>query len=208
MKQTTAVVVLMAVAVMLAAGSAANAAFLQPSSASSDAADNVNTPAVLISDATDNGGTAYDAGNPDSGGDPPDQLSWFTLVNGVTPVKIFFDFSGAVNLEELYMWDYNTVTPTQWTLNLYDGSGQTGSQLLNYDFSISPYPNPGDSYTHTLDIADTSGVLSGELVTRNNSQIGVGLAEFGFTGTEIPEPATVSLLLMGAVGLIARKRRK
>jgi len=186
------------------------AGFIQPTTASTTATPSLNTPAVLINAATGSGGVAYAAPNPGSGGGG---TSWHTGDNGTTPVTVTFDFASTTEkFTQLHVWDYYFHSPLLWTLKLYSGAGQTGTELIDYDFSIVPGA-VSTSTRHDIDFPDIMGpVLSGILETRGNSAGGgVGLAEFGFTTAPppvIPEPSTLALLGLGTAGLVIRPRRR
>src|SRR5687768_16203966 len=112
---------LVSVVISLSAVATGNATFIQPTSISANAPNTLNTPAVLIYDASGNGGTNYVAPNPSSGGGG---TSWYTSTAGTptTPVTLTFDFAPTADIFlELYLWDYYFHTPVAWTLNLYSG---------------------------------------------------------------------------------------
>ncbi len=184
------------------------AGFIQPTSASTTASPSINTPAVLINAATGNGGTNYVAPNPSSGGSG---TSWHTGDSGTTPVRIDFNFATTTDFfSELYMWDYYTHSPSDWTLKLYTGLNATGTELLDYDFAIVPGPNQTSTKT-AINFTNVAGVMSGFLETRNSSTNGgVGLAEFGFVTVPVPAPEPSSLLLLGlgALVFVWRTRRR
>lgn len=174
------------------------AGFIQPTSITTPAS-TINTPTVLISDATGNGGINYIAPNPGSGGSG---TSWYTANAGTTPVVLSFNFAATTDIfSEIYMWDYYTHSPSDWTVKLYTGLNATGTELLDFDFSIIPGPSSTSTKT-ALNFANVSGVLSGILETRNNSGSGgVGLAEFGFLTEPPPAPEPSSLMIWGMAGL-------
>jgi hypothetical protein len=184
------------------------AGFIQPTSISTPTS-TLNTPSVLINHATGNGGASYVAPDPSSGGSG---TSWYAAVAGTTPVVLSFNFAATTDtFSEIYMWDYYTHSPSDWTVKLYSGLNATGTELLDFDFSIIPGPSSTSTKT-ALNFTNVSGVLSGILETRNNSVSGgVGLAEFGFLTEPAPAPEPSSLLLLGfgAWGLMrsARGRR-
>lgn len=184
------------------------AIFIQPTSVVSNAADFYNTPAVLIDAATGNGGINYSAPNVGSGGGG---TSWWTSTSGATGVVLTFDFNVSQNLEEFYLWDYTAHTPINWKLKLFSDVSGAGTELLDFDFSITTGPSP-TSTKHVLDFTDVNGVLSGTLTTLIASQLGgVGLAEIGFTASEattVPEPSTLVLLGSGFLGIIGYGYRR
>ncbi|GAX62850.1 glycosyltransferase [Candidatus Scalindua japonica] len=183
------------------------AGFIQPTSLISNAAGFYNTPSLLISDASGNGGVNYSAPGPSNGGGG---TSWWTTADGSSGVVLTFDFSGSQSLDRLYLWDYYFHTPTNWNLSLFSGAGGTGTELMDFNFSVATGAFL-TSTKHELDFADVNGALSGTLTTLNNSVQGVGLSELGFTTTTalqdlditvVPEPSTFVLLGLGFVGII------
>jgi hypothetical protein len=195
--------------ILLSSITDSHATFIQPTSISSNAPNTLNTPGVLINAATGNGGASYVPPGPSSGGGG---TSWYTSTAGTitTPVTLSFDFASADIYLDLYLWDYYTHTPPNWTLTLYSGLGGTGTQLLSHNFTIVPGTNSNFSTLHVIDFPNVIGALSGKLDTfMNSTSSGVGLAEIGFT-TEVPvpEPSTLALLTLGVIGLGIRSRRR
>jgi hypothetical protein len=163
------------------------------SSVTANVANNLNTPAVLAADATNYEYVTTSAGGGGGG------TSWHTTAFGTTPVDIVFNFGATSSVTEFSIWDYYGHTPTLWTVKMFAGAGATGTELLSYDFSIGASgTDPPDRWY--IDVADTSGVSSVLLRTRNNSQFdGVGLSEVMF----VPEPSSLSMLVAGLVALLA-----
>lgn len=175
--------------------------FVSPIAATSTSPNDFNTPSVLISDAASEN---YVAPNPASGGSG---TSWWTNTPGSTTIEVSFDFGAAQAIDELVLWDYYDHSPTEWTLQLFSGAGGTGSELLNFDFSIAPGAVL-TSTRHLIEFGAIQGVMSGVLETSiDSSRGGVGLAEFGFITTSVPEPSTFAILgLCGMLGVCARRR--
>ena len=172
----------------------ADLAYVAPSSVSADASGFFGVPNDLISDAAGAGGVNYVAPSPFNGGGG---TSWFTAVSGLNPVTISFDFGSSQDLDVLYLWDYNGHSPTDWNLQLFSAAAGSGSQLVDFDFTIGPGAN-GTSTRHVLDFTDVTGALSGTLTTQNNStRGGVGLSEFGFSAIAVPEPTSTVFLMCG-----------
>jgi hypothetical protein len=164
-------------------------------SATTTSTPSTNTPTALISDA--NGNYYYLAPNPGSGGGG---TSWHTTDPGSSNVNVVFNFQHVDSVDALLLWDYYTHSPSNWRLELFSGTGATGTTLLSYDFSISPGPS-GSSTRNVIDVPNTFGVLSARLTSLNNSQSGgVGLAEVAFAEV-VPEPSTFLLAVLGVLGL-------
>jgi len=108
------------------------------------------------------------------------------------------------------MW--TTLTPTKFT----SADGMTGDILGDGSIFIDPgQPIPtGDTYTVA---ATTSGLITGfrleVLADSRLPQHGPGLADDGnfaltqFTVDAVPEPATLSLLALGGLAVLRRRRR-
>jgi hypothetical protein len=164
-------------------------------SATTTATPSTNTPTVLITDAKEN--YYYLAPNPGSGGGG---TSWHTTDSGSSNVKVVFNFNHVDNVDQLLLWDYYTHSPGDWRLELFSGTGATGTTLLSYDFSITPGA-PGSSTRNVIDLPNTFGVLSARLTSLSDSPSGgVGLAEVAFLAV-VPEPSTLLLALLGLPSL-------
>jgi len=175
----------------------------------SNAPNNLNTPAKIVSDAQ--GDYNYAAPPPGGGVD-----SWHTNQAGgpnfgpVHNVRVTFNFNSIAGVDELVLWDYYSHSPTQWTVKLFSGLNATGSELLSYDFSISPVLN-FFSTRWVIDLADTLNVSSAQLLTRVASQNGgVGLAEVAFVQAAVPQPTSGLVFFVGcfAVACCSWLRRR
>jgi hypothetical protein len=107
-----------------------------------------------------------------------------------------------------------TVSPDPFYVGIIDGSPVAGTALHPYPFSVAPFPDPGD----TVPIPTTSFGLPGPTVPgpavttsigiRNKFELAGGdsVASTNFFVVEVPEPATISLLTLGGLALLKRRR--
>jgi hypothetical protein len=171
---------------------------LPVSSVTASVASSINTPAVLVADAVNYEYVTTAAGSGGGG------TSWYTNADGVPAIDITFNLAAVHGITEFSIWDYYSHTPTQWTVKMYSGPGATGSELLSYDFSIGASSTDPPKRWY-IDVADTLGVSSVVLRTRNNSGFGgVGLSEVMF----VPEPSSGIILASGLGVLLAACLRR
>ncbi len=100
------------------------------------------------------------------------------------------------------------------TLSVYYSFDQGSSFSGSPDVTYSPFESgtkvydngPAETWYDTVALGG-SGVTHVRLVFTQTSQWTM-FSEVTFDGTEIPEPATLGLLLAGGVGVLVRKRRR
>jgi len=147
--------------------------------------------------------THYDPTDPPSSGSIRDHLlipdSEDDLGEGSLRIIKFLDLNenGEPNQGEDFLegWDFLVEGP-----NLYSETWTTNDQGIAEGLNLTE-----GNYTVT-----EINIPSGWLVTTDNPQIGIvadqGLTELAFGN--IPEPATITLLCVGAVAVILRRRRR
>ena len=153
----------------------------------------------------------------------------FTNDNSNNRTWVVFDLGGpTANLESMYLWNVqengalNRGTATfdiYYSLSPTVAAPATTSNVTAYDFGSGGWTAAG---SHTLaqgtqngdsgevfDVSAASGAqYIGLHLTSNLGGSRTGLAEAAFTtGAVIPEPGSMSLLLVGAMVAIRRRRR-
>ena len=94
--------------------------------------------------------------------------------------------------------------------NALDGTWTT---LMNVDLNRAPTHQAASLMSDSLDVTDFEAqyvliAINSRQGTNTRSEGSVSMAEIRFLEGAIPEPATMSLLALGALGVLARKRRK
>ena len=223
MKRSKTIVGVLAVALVLTLAGAAQAGFGDLITGVGVAAidtDYFNNPATAA--VNGNGLDGLGQHNTNDNGN----VSW--LSNAATPSWIRLDFGSVYNVGDLKIWNMNSNSHTEKGAREFDVYVRTTTETNNTDnsnvdfdstgytlvTSITEFPEGPTSPTYTGETPiDLGGVGARLLVIditrtwRDADPNEVGLAEIQVFEA-IPEPATVSLLLMGAAGLVARRRRK
>jgi len=184
--------------------------------ASSEIADGTRGPENLINGvglaagvhdlATTNQWLSSAGGNPNWGGDDPDP--W-----------VLFDLGAVYTVDSMEVWNFSEA---DWSVNrgvnavtveygLTAALGSTVAGITN--LTIAPASAGGitgttyamgsvDARYIKIDIAPGAGIGN-----HGDTSIFYGMNEVQFDGTEVPEPATMSLLAIGGLALIRRRKR-
>ncbi len=154
----------------------------------------------------------------------------FTADNSGNNTWIVFDLgSSTANLDSMYLWNVqenNALNRGTATFDIYHSISPTvappatTSTVTAYDFASGGWTAAGSGLTlaqgtqsgdfgEVFDVSAASGAqYIGLHLTSNHGGIRTGLAEAAFTtGAVIPEPGSMSLLLVGAMVAIRRRRR-
>ena len=130
--------------------------------------------------------------------------------NGTSPnVEVVFDLGGTFTVDSVHLWNFNWANGvTGWgtqRLDLSfstDGGSTYGNTVQNLAFTRNVHPNPIPAQTQTF--AAVSGVTHikvSDLVYFAGPYVGFAEIRFG----AIPEPSTA---LLGGLGLLALLRRR
>jgi hypothetical protein len=142
------------------------------------------------------------------------------------------DFGSSItDMETMYLWNVRSQENTENvdTFNVYYSSGvgidalpsmpQSKQTRPDYDFSSGDWvklnasiltlpQNPSNNNTPQLDVAlggNSAQYIGIEIITAGGTANRVGLAQVEVTRT--PEPATMSLLALGGLAMLRRRRR-
>jgi len=147
--------------------------FITPNSATSSAGSYLNTPSVLISDASD---TSYSAPDPSFGGGG---TSWYADSDATT---LTFVLDSLYDLTGIHIWDYYSFSATDWALSFFDADSNL---ISTTNFSITTSA-ANTSTLSTITFSEVGGVSYVELTNTNNSVGGgIGLSEVHFKGTRL-----------------------
>jgi hypothetical protein len=151
-------------------------------------------------------------------------MMWLSQSGDVAGAWVAYGFDTSVTVEEVVAWNFNaesqlsagiqefrilyttdTVLPLA-SRNWIDAG--TGTMALGTGGNYYLPNTTIDVATQLpgLDGVELTGIKLEVLSSHGSAQ--VGLSEIRFHGTEVPEPATMSLLGLGAVALLKRRHRK
>jgi len=164
-----------------------------------------------------------------------DSISSLKLIDGTTTTVTGFNMSGsgtdgyqafrsgdpnAVRDDVVFLvdgvgfvatmsWEVTGLTPGgSYDLRLF-GQSENGNPNNDADFTIS---NTGGTTINTDDVAVFNSIIadgSGKIVgTLGHTGGASSWSGFEIQGTFIPEPATMSLLAMGGIGVLLKRRRR
>jgi hypothetical protein len=218
MKKTISILAI--AGLILALAPAAQAALITGMTTTSSAYEGTRSPDQL----TDGSGMSGDLVTPGAALHTPDDKNttmWLSSVSTAnTWVKV--DLGSSYTVDDMYVWNFQESSTDgarqvltykvyystneaavggdwgSWMWNEYAGPAQS----LTTNATTSPFAKNG-----TVDMGDvTARVIGLEFLTVDVGG-NPGLSELQFDGTLVPEPATMSLLAIGGIALIRRRRK-
>lgn len=193
----------------------AHAAFVQPDLLNTDkgtfnASYSVSDIVGGDDDSVSSGTDTISASDPNAGN------GWASATVVTYPATITFDFTVSQNLEAFYLWNASgggNEGPLSrgvggFSLEFFDGAGGAGSSLgTELGLLADQAPQTGNYAAQEFTFSEVSGVQS-VVMTITSNQGGsnwVGFREAGFE--TVPEPSSISLLGLGGVALLLRRRK-
>jgi len=150
-------------------------------------------------------------------------MMWLSEVGDVTEQWVAYEFTNAVKVKELTVWNYNDVSQlaasiqefrvlytTDTTSPLKDRSWENAGTATLARGTGNNYYLPNTTIDTALldglnDRAIT-GLMLEVISTYGSSQ--AGLSEIHFEGEVVPEPATMGLLAVGGLAMLRSRRRR
>ena len=203
-------VMMLSLAAVLVLGSVANAAYLQwGAEVTGVSADSEwgHTPSVATID--ESGLTGDLHGVRDDTVSPPN--TWSAKSAG-TAHWLRYEFDGAYQLDKMWVWNYNgdnTVTLGFRSTDVYYTPAGGGADVLlgNYEFAVAP---GAPDYAHNTEVdfggVEAEGVYLQQVTGWDHPWGAGGLSEVRFN--VVPEPVTLTLLGLGGLGVLLRRRRR
>jgi len=205
-----------AIAAAAALASSAQAALIAGVSASAKDNEGVRTATKAVDGSGMTGVTVAGTGMHDVTGDN----MWLGQSStNAGPQWINVDLGGLYTVGDMYMWNYKE-----------GGGGDGGRQVLTYNlwYSVDASATPGNftdtkwtqlggtinagqvgagssySFSDQITINQDASVIGFEILTAVDNR--AGIAELQFDGTLVPEPSSMSLLALGGLALLRRRR--